>query len=255
MQADCHIHSNNSNDSEMTIEEICRSALSNGIGGVCITDHYDSNPKDSNFLFYDAARYFREIAAARRKYGDKLEILSGIEFSEPHLYRKLFEAMRDNYDFVLASIHWLGDTWAGDPSLRDKYSLDDVYKLHYQETIRALEYGGFDSLAHIDFPKRYLPSAVEPADLLDETVSLLVFKGIALEINTSTIRKGLSEAAPSGSILRMYANRGGRQVTIGSDAHTTQDVGAHLDRAIDLAKKNGLHQVVYRKRTSNIWAW
>jgi histidinol phosphatase-like PHP family hydrolase len=106
--------------------------------------------------------------------------------------------------------------------------------------------GGFDALAHADFPKRYLKEKVEPrADLLADMVAALVSKGIALELNSSPLRKGCKERYPSELILRAYLDSGGRAVTLGSDAHRGDDVGADFAR---LDVPSGCEPCLFRRR-------
>ena len=69
-----------------------------------------------------------------------------------------------------------------------------------------------------------------------------------IEINTSSLRKGHSETMPGKELLQIYADCGGRYVTVGSDAHVEQDVGADYEAAKELAEACGLQQVVYKER-------
>ena len=96
--------------------------------------------------------------------------------------------------------------------------------------MKAITLGGFDSLAHIDFPKKYLLTAYEPLEMMNEILNALVKRGIALEINSSPIRKGYSDVNPSDSIVEMYTSHGGRNVTIGSDAHSCEEIGQDFNR-------------------------
>ena len=56
--------------------------------------------------------------------------------------------------------------------------------------------------------------------------------GVALEINTSGLRKG-GKLMPDAPLVSLYADTGGRLFTLGSDAHTARDVGKNL---LDAAK-------------------
>ena len=75
------------------------------------------------------------------------------------------------------------------------------------ETVRA---GGFDTLAHFDLPKRYHRIAV-----------------------------------PDKEILQRYAQLGGTMITVGSDAHCPEDVGAGFDYVQDLLHDFPQFQVGY----------
>jgi histidinol-phosphatase (PHP family) len=229
MTWDCHVHSRFSVDCDEPLEAMCASALANGLSGVCFTEHFDANPIDAGFGFYDDAAFSEAIERARERFDGRLSIAKGIEFSEPHRWPREYErTLAFGFDFVLASIHYLGDDWVGDPSFVRRLGVEGVFERHYEETLALCRTGGFDALAHIDFPKRYLGRSSEPEAVIAETMRALVSSGASLEINTSPLRKGLPEPCPSGRLLAAYAREGGRFVTLGSDAHRAADVGAGI---------------------------
>jgi histidinol-phosphatase (PHP family) len=249
MLFDCHLHSAISSDSKSTIDEMCRAAIKKGVSTICFTEHVDMNPTDTNYLFYDHERYCAQIESARKAYGNSLEILQGIEFAEPHLYPRDFETMtKKGFDFILGSVHSFGGTWAGAPDVRAKYSPEQISEKHYRETLKMVEFGGFDSLAHMDFPRRYVQECTEPEELIRRILSTLVKSGISLELNSSPLRKGLAFSLPSPSILRAYAAAGGKRVTMGSDGHASAEIRSGFDHLIAQAAAFGLEPVIYRGR-------
>ena len=58
-------------------------------------------------------------------------------------------------------------------------------------------------------------------DRLEEIFSLMIPRGIGLELNTN---RG-NDPLPSANILRLYRQMGGEIVTIGSDAHVPEHIG------------------------------
>ena len=232
MRVDTHVHSTFSIDGKATLEDMVESAIGKGFDAICFTEHFDLNPLDSGTGFFDYEAWSRAIEKARERYAGRIEVLKGLEFSEPHRYPAALERFgRMDFDFILGSVHWIGDDWIGDPDYVRRTPLEDIYARHYEETLAACRSGGFDALAHADFPKRYLKDKVEPrADLLADMMAALVAKGIALELNSSPLRKGYSERYPSDLIIGAYLAAGGRAVTFGSDAHAPGDLGADFDR-------------------------
>lgn len=211
---------------------MCQAAISMGLTVVCFTEHIDLNPNEGEGCFhYD--RYAAEIEQSRDKYQSQLTILKGLEFSEPHQYPAEFEAItKADFDFILGSVHWLeefGAYWDDDTRLLPVYPCRRLFVTYYREVLKAVRFGGFDALAHIDFPKRYLLEKYEPVDLLEEIIGEMVNSSIALEINSHPIRKKYPEINPSDNICALYAQRGGRRVTTGSDAHKHDDVGRDFD--------------------------
>ena len=69
-------------------------------------------------------------------------------------------------------------------------------------------------------------------------------KNLALEINTSGLRKG-EDTHPSFHYVKRFFELGGKYVTIGSDAHTKEDVGSHIKEGMDIAKRAGFNHVVF----------
>jgi histidinol-phosphatase (PHP family) len=249
MLIDCHLHSTISSDAKSSIPDMCRSAIRKGFAAICFTEHLDMNPTDSNYLYYNHPNYVSEIQKAKALFGDKLEIRMGIEFSEPHLYPADFERVaKEKFDFILGSVHAFQGTWAGAADALEKFSADEIYEMHYAQTLRMVQFGGFDALAHMDFPRRYIPDPKEPSGLIDPILSALVRSNIALELNSSPLRKGLGFSLPGPILLQRYKELGGRLVTLGSDAHNAKELGEGLAHVAAQAASFQLEPVLYRHR-------
>lgn len=252
MKADLHIHSNNSCDAQSSLDEMCQGAITNGATTICFTEHVDMNPEDEGYGYFRIEKYAQEVERAREKYEGHLEILKGVEFSEPHAYPKEFEAVtRADFDFVLGSVHWVdgfGAWWADGNRLLPDYPAERLSEAYYQEVLRAVRFAGFDSLAHIDFPKRYLLVKHEPADILDDIMAELVNRNIALELNSQPVRKGYAEINPSEYICELYLRHGGAKVTTGSDAHSPEDIGQDFARLNRVIHAHGFKPVLFKRR-------
>lgn len=237
---DMHVHSIFSEDSEEKIDDLCKAAIEKGVKGICITDHIDYNPNDFGFGYYDKNGYLRTIEEAKMKYKDELLVLSGIEFSEPHLYsEELKEIHKDNYDVILGSVHWIGDAFVGQRSMFKDLSEDEIVRLYYDMILKMIEFGGFDVLAHLDFPKRYYGATNIERDKIIEILKKIIEKDIALEINTSSLRKGNSDSMPAVSLVEEYIRLGGRKLTLGSDAHKKEDIAADFESVIEKLSDTG----------------
>jgi len=245
---DLHVHTHHSCDSRVTMEEYCSEALNRGVQTICFTDHLDFNPVDEGYLYYHADKFFDEFERAKDKYSDKLLLLCGIEFAEPHVYRKEFEQYsRLPYDFILGSIHfWFGNMF---PSqlIKTDIPMETVFEKYWEQVYKAVSYGGFDAFAHFDFPKRYYKSCIWSEEQIQEIFSQMVQNDIALEINTSSLRKGLSDSMPDRELLDIYIKAGGVKVTIGADTHRAEDLAADYDHAAALVKEP-LKKTVYIQR-------
>jgi histidinol-phosphatase (PHP family) len=245
---DMHVHSTCSTDGKASLRDMCLFAIKNGLQGICLTEHCDFNPLDTGYLLYNNDRCTSEIEAARREIGTRLEILQGIEFSEPHRYPKEFEAVTKGLDFVLASIHWVGNCLVGDPKFVDRHKPEDVFELYYKEVMETIRLGGFDSLAHLDQPKKYVAKTREPAEIMASICSELTRRGICMELNSSILRKGMDEIYPGDWILDCYVKEGGTFVTLGSDAHDSCEIASGFSVLEGKMQQYGLTAVVYRQR-------
>lgn len=228
---DMHVHSHYSMDSRMTIETICRTAIERGLSGVCVTDHVEHQPADIGYGRYDAERYFQEIDQARQKFGHKLKLLCGIEFSEPHLYPAAFEQYAKlPYDSIIGSVHyWIGSERVEDMVLNRP--IEDAFEYYWRAVSQAVSLGGFTILGHVDFPRRFYKAECYSREILSEIFSLAVKNAIALEINTSSVRQGAGGPMPEQPIIEIYRGCGGRQACVGSDAHVPEHIGADLELA------------------------
>ena len=84
---------------------------------------------------------------------------------------------------------------------------------------------------------------------LEAILDLLIEKGKGLEVNSSGYRYGLDSPHPNLAILKRYREKGGRIVTLGSDAHQTDQLGAGLAEAAELLREAGFSEyAVFRER-------
>ncbi len=247
--ADMHIHSRFSVDGKDDIMTMCRAAVDRGVRYICFTEHFDMNPRDYGFGYFAFEKFSEAIDTARDEFGDTISILKGLEFSEPHLYPEELEAMlKKDFDVILGAVHWLGQFIIGQKELEENFSQEQIFEKYYMEVLKATRFGGFDVLAHLDLPKQYLKTSYNELNLVDEILCSLDGSGILLEINTSPLRKGLSECSPDEDLLDRYVKHGGRRVCFGSDAHCAAKIGADLEQAQGLASQSRLEAGIFRQR-------
>lgn len=249
--ADCHVHSHHSIDGRRQVHDYCRAALAAGLTGITFTEHYDLNPAAEGFDHLDFARYAQEVEAARREFAGRLEIGLGLELGEPHLYREAIETFLsgksgEEVDFLLGSVHWVGKE-ALHLEFGQHCSGQEAYQDYFTEVLLAVRAGNFHVLAHLDLLKRYLDHAYPlEAERFREIITAIlqetIARGIGLEVNTSGIRQGLGDTLPGLTILRWYRDLGGEIVTLGSDAHRPEDVGADLSTGLATLEAAGFNR-------------
>lgn len=245
---DLHMHSTHSFDGKNSVDEMCQAAISRGMKHICFTEHYDVNPKSSSYKYFSRDKYDRDIDECREKFGDSLEILKGIEFGEPHLHPKDFDAVRDaGFDVILGAIHWIGDTPAVKLATTD-IAVDRLFELYFEEILAAVEFGGFDVLAHMDLPKRHIGRSCSLPDLTRKIFDAMLRNGIIPEVNTSTCGTKVGEPSPNLQLLQQWVSVGGRELVIGSDAHKVDSIGQSFVQAKQLIEETQLSYGLFRKR-------
>jgi len=172
----------------------------------------------------------------------QLRVHSGVELSEPHWHTDEAAALIDRgcFERVLASVH---STRAGarnvDVSSRyGELEPDDVMRDYLLEAAAMVEeFGGFQVLAHIDFPVRYWPADAAPYDPQDhEEEHRRVLRALAasdrvLEVNT--------QVPLHPQVLAWWRDNGGRAITFASDAHQPDALAAGFADAVRVARAAG----------------
>ena len=95
---------------------------------------------------------------------------------------------------------------------------------------------------HIDYIVRYGPNKAAfysyeaYRDILDRILKAVIEHGKGIECNTAGLRKGISQPNPAADVLKRYRELGGEILTIGSDAHIPEDLGADFEQTRELLK-------------------
>lgn len=244
---DFHMHTDSSPDGHASALEMCQSAIQKGFTHIAITDHLDFPDYDTDHYAERTERAWAEMSKLDSQVGDKLQVSKGIELGSPLLMPEVTDTVLKThpYDFILASLHQLGrepDFYFVDFSKVDIIKTIDDY---FDGLIAIVNWGQFSSLSHLTYPFRYIPKELAPSDYsrwmdqIDVVMKGLIDKNLSMEINTSGLRKAIGVTAPDLPLIQHYYDLGGRMITIGSDAHYVQDVGAGIDETIELAKSVG----------------
>ncbi len=242
--ADMHVHSRFSVDSDAKLDDICRKSVEMGLQAVCISDHVDCHPNDIGYGYYRPDEYFERIKQLKEIYEGELKVLAGIEFSEPHLYQDYLNELKTYpYDVILGSIHMVDEYFIGDPRATRRLTPKEAEAEYFREVLELVRFGEFDVLAHMDFPKRYFGGLTVDKGVLREIVSVMVNNGIGLEINTSSLRRGMNEPMPMITLVEEFISAGGLCITLGSDAHAVDDIAADFSDVFDSLGKEAKSKV------------
>ena len=268
MIIDCHTHTHNSVDGQNTVRERCLRAIQIGFDAMAVTDHCEANrfyemehynvsvPKE--FDEYNYQKYFNasmeEVQKAQEEFNGKLNLICGVELGQPiaDLLTSQTVIQDERLDFVIGSVHEL-------PGKDDfaflKYSQDSVNEIlneNFMEILKLVNWNGFDVLGHLTYALRYIQgeqginvnmSAYD--DIIEEIFKIIIQNGKGIEINTSGLRQKYGDVFPSFKYIKLYRELGGEIITIGSDSHTTEDLGKGIPEGISLAEKAGFKYVSY----------
>ncbi len=256
---DSHLHTVRSPDADAQLDAYAALAVERGIAEIAITDHVDFDPVMPAYGFASFADRERDVReAADRWAAQGLAIRFGVEVTYE---RRLEDEIRGwlhrhPHDFVIGSVHISADSpyKAGIvASFVSGRPLPEIVAPYFEEVIGAARSGLFDTIGHLDFVKRYLVPHVMPADLAaapelyEPVLRALIESGTALEINASGLRQLPRETYPSAAIVARYRALGGRQVTIGSDAHRTEWFAYGLSEAYGQAGRAGFGELTFRR--------
>lgn len=269
MYADYHVHTEYSDDSLYPMEEVVKDALRLGLDEICFTDHVDygikpdwdgpepivwrrggsGEPDKIPLANVDYPRYEAEIRKLREKYRGQITLRMGLEFGmQVHtipLYEKLFA--RYPFDFILLSVHQVEDKEFWNQDFQRGRTREEFNRRYYEELLALVRrYRHYSVLAHPDLIARYDSAGPWPFEklrpILTEILKTVIADGKGIEVNTSCHRYGLKDLTPSRDILRLYRELGGTVLTIGSDSHKKEHLGAFIRETMDELKEMGFEQ-------------
>ncbi len=257
---DYHMHSTFSEDGSSAPEKMCRQAIKLGILEIGFSEHWDVGPYEKHPRFFQPEPWYAELERLRELFAGQLTIRAGVEIAEPHLYpQPAAEVLtRIPFDYVLGSVHFVGPNFMFDEDYFCLHPADEVYRAYFAEVETLLQTADLDILAHLDIPARtakpifgYDPARYE--DQIRRILRMVIDRGLALDVNAAGLRKTAQKLMPDPLILKWYAGMSGERVTLGSDAHQTDQVGLHLDTALEAVRAAGItHVAQFEKRKTRL---
>ncbi|HEU5485441.1 MAG TPA: PHP domain-containing protein [Microlunatus sp.] len=279
LPADSHVHSEFSWDTGGpasaavgTMERTCARAVRIGLPTVIFTEHLDITgwtvaPEDfAEHLrglinphghmqppLLDLDSYLTRIDRCRKLFPD-LQILTGVEFGQPHLDGAAARAAVDfsALDRVNGSLHTLpfrGSRCEPVTVFRELDDPDEVIWLYLAEVPVMVEGGDFDVYTHLDYAVRAWPvddhGPFDPRPFEDgfrQAMRAIAGSGRPLEMNTA------GRLRPW--IPQWWAEEGGRAVTFGSDDHGDDMLAANFPETTALLEHLGFRP---GRRPADYW--
>lgn len=259
IQADMHMHTWFSTDSEACPCDMADEAVRKGLKTICFTDHFDKDDLEwGEEGIFDVDAYFVEMQKLQEEYAGKLNIRIGIELGLRTYLEDYYEELTKKYpfDFVIGSVHNVpykkdaeGNILYTDPAA-EKLFTDrtdkEAYRLMMETTLENVRTSDcFQTLGHLDYVVRYGKSRekeylyTDYADIIDEILKLLIEKEKGLEVNSAGLKYGLPFAHPHPDVLKRYRELGGEIITIGADAHKPEHIAYDFAKAEEILKSCG----------------
>lgn len=259
IQADMHMHTSFSTDSEACPRDMADEAVRKELKTICFTDHFDKDDLEwGEEGIFDVDAYFVEMQKLQEEYAGKLNIRIGIELGLRTYLKDYYEELMKKYpfDFVIGSVHNVpykkdaeGNILYTDPAA-EKLFTDrtdkEAYRLMMETTLENVRTSDcFQTLGHLDYVVRYGKSRekeysyTDYADIIDEILKLLIEKEKGLEVNSAGLKYGLPFAHPHPDVLKRYRELGGEIITIGADAHKPEHIAYDFAKAEEILKSCG----------------
>ena len=259
IQADMHMHTWFSTDSEACPRDMADEAVRKGLKTICFTDHFDKDDLEwGEEAIFDVDAYFVEMQKLQEEYAGKLNIRIGIELGLRTYLKDYYEELTKKYPFdvVIGSVHNVpykkdaeGNILYTDPAA-EKLFTDrtdkEAYRLMMETTLENVRTSDcFQTLGHLDYVVRYGKSRekeysyTDYADIIDEILKLLIEKEKGLEVNSAGLKYGLPFAHPHPDVLKRYRELGGEIITIGADAHKPEHIAYDFAKAEEILKSCG----------------
>lgn len=253
---DYHLHGNFCGHATGELSEYVEVAVGKGFTEIGFSDHLpkvvDPDPYHA-MLETELPRYVALVQSLRERYRDRIAIKLGVEADYFEGYETETQRLLAAYpfDYVLGSIHFLGDWHFTSKQGLSRYAREDpgeAFPRYFELLERMIGTGLFDVVAHPDALRRF--GFDSPRSLEDEHRSvarLLKARGMALEVNTAGIRRGSGSVYPERGFLSACVSEG-VPVTLGSDAHVPEDVGRDYDEAFALLRSLGVSEIATYER-------
>ena len=249
---DYHIHTKYCNHAVGEVAEYVSYASNLPLREIGFSDHLPmlkwAEPEYA-MSFEQLPDYIRDVQGARRQFPD-ISIKLGIEADyyspdEENATRVLLQQYP--FDYVYGSVHFLGDWAIDDPrNLHrwDEQGIDAIYEGYFRRLQQAARSGLFDIISHTDVVKKFghRPSK-DLSSLLEDTVKAYQESDVAVEINSSGLRKPVKEIYPSPQLLRLLKQYD-IPIVFGSDAHHPQEIGQDFAVTKQIVKEFGFTELV-----------
>lgn len=262
MALDYHIHTPLCGHARGRPEEYLREAVRRGLSEIGFADHAPlpeearrhvrlSVPFETIAMPWERlASYVRIVERLRRT--SPIPVRLGLETDYVPYSRRFVTAVLEHpFDYLIGSVHFV-DHWGFDQEEflfeQERYGFGRLMRRYLELVTEMASTRLFDVAGHLDLPKKFGRKPDRRFDAaFRRALKAVKLAGMAVELNTSGWDRPAAEAYPSEALLRL-CHELDIPVTLGSDAHSPEEVGRHLDRGRRLLRKVGYRRLASFRR-------
>jgi len=259
---DYHLHTPRCCHAQGTPHEYLAEAERKGLTEIGFSDHFPlglldykprsqvtMEPEELDLYIRDINDLKKSSAKVKIKLGIEIDYIPGTEDKVKALLDKY------NFDYVIGSIHFLGDWDFTHPVYADTYKdrdIDEIYRKYFDLLRKLCRSKLFDLVGHIDVVKKF---GYRPENGLEqhwqETVQILKETDTSFELNTAGKDAPVGDFYPDRRLLEL-ASAAGIPVTLGSDAHSPDQVGRFFPDAMERLRSAGYRELaVFENRVKS----
>ena len=253
---DYHIHTRLCNHARGNMESYVRKGIALGLQEICFLDHLSVSGEGMKSSMHpeEVGLYFYAVQRLKYRYRDQIRVRAGleVEFSQDHV-DWIQEIIRPfAFDAIGGSVHFVKG--ANIVSRRSQANISHIdfarrCMQYIEEMARMLEHDYFDIVCHLDVIKKFQPRLPkEIVDKIDELLSIIRYKNLTVEVNTSGKNHPAQEVYPGFDLLQKCRQKG-IEITLASDAHHPDSVGQYKDQVLaDLTAIGFTHLAGFNRR-------
>lgn len=263
---DYHIHTAVTVDAHMTEAEACQRASALGLREIAFTNHSMLTEPDYTMSPEELVDHWAQIQVCQQSYpelairlGLELDYYEGREDEIGAAIQRYENLIGRRFDFVLGAVHHLRGVFFSSsrhaPALfNHQEEVEAIYQDFFVLMARAARSGLFDVMAHPDVIKKHAGKLHPPVPFdrcrapVENLINALLDCGVGIEVNTKGLKLSVGEIYPSDQFLSLYLSEAKARgvepiITLGSDAHRVEDVGARLSEGVMALQRAG-HETI-----------
>lgn len=256
---DYHMHTAVTIDGKMDERDACERALAVGMREIAFTNHSMLTEPEYTMSVPALVEHWRHIQECQARYpemairiGVELDYYPDREEEIAAVIRRYEEAIGRPFDVILGAVHHLnGVFFSSKKHARPLYEGQDivrVYRDYFALAYRAVQSRLYDVMAHPDLIKKYTNQFTPPVpfdaygDAVEPFVDALLTCRVGIELNTKGLVLPVGEIYPSAQLLGLYLDEARARglepiITLGSDAHKAERVGAQIAQAAGMLRR------------------